>query len=136
MNRERFESTIWCGSSSTHRFRGGDRRICQHRPFHGGWHADPVVGFAQEPEAKNGAEPKRTDGDSGNPTVDFHGEKRSNATHQSATDPESLLARKGKGKEAHLCHSGHILMENGTGCAWTCGWIGPTVTRSAAAPEG
>lgn len=64
---------------------------------------------------KNGPEPKRTDGDPGNPTVDFHGEKRRNATHQSATDPESLLARKGKGKEAHLCHSGHVLMENRNG---------------------
>jgi transposase len=61
---------------------------------------------------KNGPEPKRTDDDPGNPTVNFHGEKRSNATHQSTTDPEALLARKGKGKEAHLCHSGHILMEN------------------------
>ena len=61
---------------------------------------------------KNGPEPKRTDDDPGNPTVDFHAEKRSNATHQSATDPEARLARKGKGKEAHLCHSGHVLMEN------------------------
>jgi transposase len=61
---------------------------------------------------KNGPEPRRTEGDPGNPTVDFHGEKRSNATHQSATDPEARLMRKGKGKEAHLCHSGHVLMEN------------------------
>jgi len=61
---------------------------------------------------KNGPEPKRTDDDPGNPTVDFRAEKRSNATHRSATDPEARLARKGKGKEAHLCHSGHVLMEN------------------------
>src|SRR2546423_7466908 len=40
--------------------------------------------------------------DPGNPTVNFHGERRSNATHQSTTDPEALLAKKGKGKEAHL----------------------------------
>jgi len=64
---------------------------------------------------KNGPEPKRTDDDPGNPSVNFHGEKRGNATHQSTTDPEALLARKGKGKEAHLCHSGHILMENRNG---------------------
>jgi len=64
---------------------------------------------------KHGSEPKRTDDDPGNPTVNFHGEKHSNATHQSATDPEARLARKGKGKEAHLCHSGHILMENRNG---------------------
>jgi len=53
------------------------------------------------------------DGDSGrNPDVSWHGQKRGNATHRSQTDPEALLARKGKGKEAHLCHSGHVLMEN------------------------
>src|SRR5215470_16684627 len=50
--------------------------------------------------------------DPGNPTVDFHGEHRSNATHQSTTDPEALLARKGKGKEAKLCFSANALMEN------------------------
>jgi hypothetical protein len=43
-------------------------------------------------------------GDSGNPTVNFHGQRRSNATHQSTTDPESLLAKKGKGK-GHGCRS-------------------------------
>ena len=47
-----------------------------------------------------------------NPSVDFHGEKRTNDTHQSTTDPEARLARKGRGKEARLCFSGHVLMEN------------------------
>jgi len=50
-----------------------------------------------------------------NPEVDFHGEKRRNDTHQSTTDPEALLAKKGKGKEAKLCFMGHILMENRNG---------------------
>lgn len=50
--------------------------------------------------------------DPGNPTVDFHGERRTNTTHQSTTDPEARLARKGTGKEAKLCLSGHALMEN------------------------
>lgn len=50
--------------------------------------------------------------DPGNPTVDFHGERRTNATHQSTTDPEARLARKGTGKEAKLCFSGQVLMEN------------------------
>jgi transposase len=53
--------------------------------------------------------------DPGNPTVNFHGQKRSNATHQSTTDPEALLAKKGKGKEAHLSFMGHALMENRNG---------------------
>ena len=51
----------------------------------------------------------------GNPTVDFHGEKRSNQTHESTTDPDALLARKGAGKEAKLSYSGHVLMENRNG---------------------
>src|ERR1700677_2005079 len=50
--------------------------------------------------------------DRGNPTVDFHGEKRSNQTHESKSDPEAQLARKGKGKEAKLSYSGNLLVEN------------------------
>ena len=53
--------------------------------------------------------------DPGNPTVNFHGEKRSNDTHESKTDPESQLARKGPGKEAKLSYSGNLLVENGNG---------------------
>lgn len=53
--------------------------------------------------------------DPGNPTVDFHGEKRSNETHASTTDPDAMLARKGSGKEAKLSYSGHVLMENRSG---------------------
>lgn len=56
---------------------------------------------------------QRPDGGSdGNRWVNFHGEKRSNETHQSTTDPEALLAKKGSGKEAHLSYMGHALMEN------------------------
>lgn len=47
-----------------------------------------------------------------NPDVDFHGEKRSNKTHRSTTDPEALLARKSAGTPARLCYAGHLLMEN------------------------
>lgn len=46
---------------------------------------------------------------------DFHGEKRTNATHQSTTDPQARLYRKGAGKEAKLCYLGHVLMENRNG---------------------
>jgi transposase len=58
--------------------------------------------------------PKPPD-DPGNPTVDFHGEQRSNQTHCSTTDADALLARKGSGKEAKLSYSGHVLMENRNG---------------------
>lgn len=50
--------------------------------------------------------------DPGNPTVDFHGEQRTNDTHQSTTDPEARLYRKGKGKEAKLSFLGHVVMDN------------------------
>jgi len=58
---------------------------------------------------------RRPPDDPGNPTVDFHGEKRSNATHESKTDPEAKLMKKAKGKEAKLSYSLHSLMENRNG---------------------
>ena len=58
-------------------------------------------------------EPRDPPATSGHDTlVDFRGQKRSNATHASTTDPEARLARKGKGKEAKLCFAGHVLMDN------------------------
>ena len=60
---------------------------------------------------KDGTVPP-TDEDPGNPTVDFHGETRSNATHQSTTDPDARLYRKGPGRPAQLAYQGHVLMEN------------------------
>jgi transposase len=47
-----------------------------------------------------------------NPTVDFHGEKRTNETHVSPSDPEAKLYRKGKGQAAKLSYMGHVLMEH------------------------
>ena len=53
--------------------------------------------------------------DPGNPTVNFRGEKRSNQTHESKTDPDALLARKSEGKESKLSYSGNLLVENRNG---------------------
>jgi len=53
--------------------------------------------------------------DPGNPTVNFHGERRSNATHHSTTDPDARLFRKGNGREAKLCYMGRVVMENRNG---------------------
>lgn len=50
-----------------------------------------------------------------NPSVDFHGQRRTNETHASTTDPEARLARKGDGQPAKLAFAGHILMENRNG---------------------
>jgi len=63
---------------------------------------------------KDAGEPPAPD-DPGNPTIDFHGEKRSNQTHASTTDSDAMLARKGKGKEAKLSYNGNVLRENRNG---------------------
>jgi IS5 family transposase len=53
--------------------------------------------------------------DPGNATLDFRGEKRSNQTHESRTNPNAKPARKGKGKEAKLSYNGNLLVENRNG---------------------
>jgi len=68
--------------------------------------------------------------DPGNPEVDFHREKRSNATHQSTTDPECRLFKKSKGAPAQLCYLGHVLMENRHGLI-----IKPRVTLASGTAE-
>jgi len=55
-----------------------------------------------------------TDG-GGNPTVNFHGQRRRNATHRSTTDPDARLYKKAQGREAHLGYLGHVLMEHRSG---------------------
>lgn len=60
---------------------------------------------SDEPKDSNGFQPR-------NAEVDFHGQKRTNETHQSRTDVEARLYRKGPGKEAKLAHLGHALGEN------------------------
>src|SRR5215213_10240682 len=61
---------------------------------------------------KDDPSPPPSDGDPGNPTINFRKEKRSNATHQSVSDPDVRLARKSKGTAALLCHLGSTLMDN------------------------
>lgn len=62
---------------------------------------------------KDGTPPQ--DGSDGTGMVDFRGEKRGNATHESSTDPEARLMRRGKGQPAKLCYGGHTFMENRSG---------------------
>jgi transposase len=64
---------------------------------------------------KKGAAKHDDPDDPGNPSVNFHGEQRSNETHESSTDPDAQLARKGRGKEAKLSYCGNLLIENGNG---------------------
>jgi IS5 family transposase len=61
---------------------------------------------------KTDAAPVPPPDDPGNPSVDFRGTRRTNATHASTTDPEARLYKKASGQEAKLCFLGHVLMEN------------------------
>jgi transposase len=65
-------------------------------------------------QRKDGPMPPPSD-DAGNPTVDFHGEKRSNDTHESTTDADARLARKSNGHESKLAYCGNVLIENRNG---------------------
>jgi transposase len=64
-----------------------------------------LKGEDDKPDDANGFKPR-------NAEVDFHGEKRTNETHESTTDPESRLYRKSAGQESKLAHMGHVLSEN------------------------
>src|SRR5271167_3838328 len=66
-------------------------------------------------QPKEGKHRPHSDDDPGNPTVNFRGERWSNETHESKTDPDAQLARKGEGKEAKLSYSGNLLVENRNG---------------------
>jgi transposase len=68
--------------------------------------------------------------DPGNPTVNFHGEQRRNDTHESTTDPEARLYRKGNGQEAKLCFMAHVVMENRHGLA-----VGGAVSQATGTAE-
>jgi transposase len=77
---------------------------------------------------KDGSGPPPDGGRNGE--QDFHGQKRSNETHASTTDPDARLYRKGRGKEAKLCFMGHALMENRNGLI-----VGATGTRASGHAE-
>lgn len=64
---------------------------------------------------RKGTEKPNDRDDRGNPTVNFHGETRSNQTHESSTDADARLARKGDGKESRLSYCGNLLVENRNG---------------------
>jgi hypothetical protein len=74
---------------------------------------------AESPGAKSfqpkQGKPSPPPDDPGNPTVNFRGQRRSNQTHESKTDPDALLARKGEGKESKLSYNGNLLVENRNG---------------------
>ena len=71
-----------------------------------------------------------SEGGGRNPEVDFRGERRSNETHRSTTDPDARLAKKGKGKEANLCFGAHVLMDNREDWWWMCVSPRPTARRN------
>ena len=79
---------------------------------------------------KDGSDRQVPPDDPGNPTVNFHGEKRGNETHRSTTDPDARLATKGNGQEAKLYFMGHVVMENRHGLA-----VGARLTHATGRAE-
>jgi len=75
----------------------------------------PNLGGQRKPKRNRRGGPKGPAAGGRNPEVNWHGEKRSNETHESRSDPEARLARKGDRQAAKLCYAGHILMENRSG---------------------
>ena len=74
--------------------------------------------FQKKEDGSDTEKPSQSgDGGGGNPSVNFHGEKRTNETHESKTDPESKLYTKSKGQTAKMSFMGHVLMENRNGLA-------------------
>lgn len=91
---------------------GGDAGLVQD----GGASTIELAASDGEASGQNGGTPAAEQPAAGrNAEVDFHGQKRSNETHASRTDPDARLYRKGPGKEAKLCFMGHALMENRNG---------------------
>jgi hypothetical protein len=74
-------------------------------------HVTLIEAWASLKSLQRKDEKKAPPDDPGNPSVDCHGEKRSNQTHESTTDPDALLARKGSGKEAKLSYNSNVLTE-------------------------
>ena len=90
-----------------------------------------IEAWAGQKSFKKKTEDKDTPPDDpGNPSVDFRGEKRTNETHQSTTDSDARLYKKGKGKEAKLGYLGHALTENRNGLV-----VGTSVTQATGTAE-
>ena len=74
-----------------------------------------IEAWASQKSFQRKDQPAPPPDDPGNPTVNFHGEKRSNDTHESTTDPDARLARKSGGHEAKLAYCGNVMIENRNG---------------------
>jgi transposase len=74
-----------------------------------------IEAWASQKSFQRKDQPALPPDDPGNPTVDFHGERRSNDTHESTTDPDARLARKSGGHEAKLAYCGNVMIENRNG---------------------
>jgi transposase len=100
------------GASTTEPAASGDANPAQDG---GASASEPAAGDGEAPRHDGGGPAVEPPAAGRNAEVDFHGQKRSNETHASRTDPEARLYRKGPGKEAKLCFMGHALMENRNG---------------------
>ena len=92
-----------------------------------GWAS--LKSFQPKDKGRRGSGDDKPD-DPGNPTVNFHGQKRSNETHQSTTDEDLRLFKKTKGSEAKLAYQGHVLMEHRNGLV-----VNATLTKASGTAE-
>ena len=112
-NRDRLLAGDIAGAFLAGVLRAADaRRLLSHEHFT--VDGTQLEAWASQKSFRRKDQPIPPDGtdDPGNPTINFHGEKRSNATHASTTDPDARLTRKGRGKEAKLGYQASIAMDN------------------------
>ncbi len=113
-NRDRLLDGDIAGAFMAGVLRAADaRRLLSHEHFTvdgtqlEAWASQKSFRRKDQPAGRGGS-----DEDPGNPTINFHGERRSNKTHASTTDPDARLTRKGKGKEAKLGYQASVTMDN------------------------
>ena len=112
-NRDRLLAGDIAGAFMAGVLRAADRRrLLSHEHFT--VDGTQLEAWASQKSFRRKDQPVRRGGDDdpGNPTVNFHGETRSNATHASTTDPDARLTRKGKGKEAKLGYQASMTVDN------------------------
>ncbi len=86
--------------------------------------------FQPKAQTGGGGDADENGGGGRNQERNFHGQKRSNESHASSTDPEARLFRKGNGKESRLCYMGHAFMENRNGLV-----VGGMITTASGTAE-
>ena len=111
-------------------------RTAVRRPLHGGRHADRSLGLDEELPAEGRTRTASRRQRAAIRAWTSTARSGRTTTHDSITDPDARLMRKGEGKEARLCYAGHVLMENRNGLVVTAQVTQATGTRGAGCGRG